>query len=92
MNRKADANMWWIIIGAVIALIVMIVLMTIFTGGTTKVGKGLLDCEGQGGSCDFSTVQLCKDAEGTPSKSFECPGKPEDYPCCFGTTKKPATE
>ena len=51
MAKKASANMWWIIIGAVIALVVMIILMVMFTGKTQPLEQGLSDCEGKGGVC-----------------------------------------
>ncbi len=75
--------MWWIIIGAVLALVVLIVLMIIFTGRSNIIDKGLLDCESKGGSCIYPTDSECRTAKGNPSHSFECPDNKE-YPCCFG--------
>ena len=49
--KKGSADMWWIIIGAVIALVVMIVLMVMFAGKTGGLESGLSDCEGKGGLC-----------------------------------------
>ncbi|MBI4983362.1 hypothetical protein HZC32_01855 [Candidatus Woesearchaeota archaeon] len=84
MNKKADASMWWIIIGAVIALVVLIVLMVIFTGKTGKLEGGLLDCESKGGVClpDDNTCQL---QEGSVSPAFDCSASktnPQGI-CCF---------
>ncbi|HLC71767.1 MAG TPA: hypothetical protein VJI32_07185 [Candidatus Nanoarchaeia archaeon] len=84
MNSKGDANMWWIIIGAVLALVVVIVLMVIFTGRSNIIDQGLLDCQSKGGSCNYPTDIECRTATGNPSHSFECPGGNEQQPCCFG--------
>lgn len=82
LNRKADANMWWIIIGAVIALVVLVVLMVIFTGRTGNLERGLSECEGKagfcidGGSCAKNTLK---------TTAFDCK---EGYVCCIGSPKK----
>ncbi len=82
MNSRGSANMWWIIIGAVIALVVMIVLMVIFTGKTNTLEKGLLSCESKGGQCLEKTD--CTNKKGVAS-SFECPVIPKkENVCCFG--------
>lgn len=82
MFKKADANMWWIIIGAVIALVVMVVLMIMFTDKTTTVEGGLLDCESKGGTCVGETT--CRiNYQGTVSSAFTCPDKAKPE-CCFG--------
>jgi hypothetical protein len=80
--RKGIASMWWIIVGAVIALVVMIVLIVLFTGKTKIVERGLLECESKGGSCDYVDANYCREEGGTPSTQFSCPDK--DVPCCFG--------
>jgi hypothetical protein len=76
MNKKADANMWWIIIGAIIALVVLVILMLIFTGSTNKLNLGLMDCESKGGTCSMN-AEGCKNAEGTVSHAFDCPKEKE---------------
>ena len=81
--KKGDANMWWIIIGTVIALVVLIVLMGIFTGKSGKLESGLLSCEGKGGRCEATGT--CKGKGGTVSAAFECP--PATPECCFGLKK-----
>ncbi|MBI2573384.1 hypothetical protein HYV86_05970 [Candidatus Woesearchaeota archaeon] len=53
-SRRADATMWWIIIGAVIALLVLVILIVLFTGKTNLLEAGLSDCEGKGGICAAS--------------------------------------
>lgn len=84
MNKKADASMWWIIIGAVIALVVLVVLMVIFTGKTNVLEKGLSECEGKGG--------VCVDESGScplrtfVSGAFDC--KNTGDKCCLGTPKE----
>jgi hypothetical protein len=75
--------MWWIIIGAVIALVVMIVLLVLFTGKSGDLERGLLDCEAKGGSCLIESV--CKDKEGTLARAFDCSASSvNDGVCCFG--------
>ncbi len=82
MLKKADANMWWIIIGAVVALVVMVVLIVLFTEKTTTVEGGLLDCESKGGTCVEETT--CRiNYQGTVSSAFKCPNKAKPE-CCFG--------
>jgi len=81
MNRKADANMWWIIIGAVIALVVMIILMVMFTGKSGKLEGGLLDCQSKGGSCLSSCPENTLE-----SVAFSCSGS--DQKCCLSSLKK----
>lgn len=87
MNSKGDANMWWIIIGAIIALVVLIVLMLIFTGKTNVLSKGLLDCTSKGGEClnagSDNGKTSCTNIGGTVS-TFECNA---GYICCFQEKK-----
>lgn len=72
--------MWWIIIGAVIALVVLIVLMVIFTTKTGRLEGGLSDCEGKGGVC---AAEVCP--SGTLSTSaFDCKASEK---CCLGSPK-----
>ena len=94
--KRGSANMWWIIIGAVIALVVMIILMVIFSDGTEKANTGLFDCASKGGVC--KTFELCKGEGGSDSMVFSCPSiggeergwsnlwqgrKGEAQVCCF---------
>lgn len=88
MKRKASANMWWIIIGAVIALVVMIVLMVMFTDKSNRASSGLLDCESKGGDCGYS-LDECKKGQGSPSTAFDCPDSTKT--CCFGYDKNKKT-
>ena len=83
MNRKADANMWWIIIGAVIALVVLVILMVIFTTKTNKLEGGLSDCEGKGGVCVLSGSDCPQQT--LRSGAFACSTGQE---CCLGSPKK----
>lgn len=89
MNRKADANMWWIIIGAVIALVVLIILLVIFTGKTNALEWGLLDCNNKGGTCILSGGQDksldCKNIGKSYSSLFSCS---DNKICCLGTAKE----
>jgi len=78
--KSGSADMWWIIIGAVIALVVLIVLLVIFTGRTTGLEQGLLSCESKGGICVADNT--CRtEHQGTATNAFECTGEDE---CCFG--------
>ena len=93
MNRKASANMWWIIIGAVIALVLMIILMLMFTGKTKPLEAGLGNCENKGGTCLGSAADvpsncntICKTGKEGKELSyggslFECSPK---SCCCLG--------
>jgi len=84
--KKASANMWWIIIGAVIALIVMIVLLVMFTGKSGTLEKGILDCESKGGTCMDKGMEqtTCKDKGGTVSSAFTCTKENDkERFCCF---------
>ena len=93
-NNKGSANMWWIIIGAIMALVVMIILMVIFSGGTEKANTGLFDCASKGGTC--GTIEECQEKGGAESFVFSCPNeegkskyfgliktKGEAQACCF---------
>jgi hypothetical protein len=85
MNNKAQSNMFWIIIGAVIALIVMIVLLLLFTGKTSILEGGVSGCEGKSGVCldpddaDDST-KPCGD--GKLEAPFDCSDSSKI--CCVG--------
>lgn len=83
--RKAQANTFWIVIGAVLALVVLVVLMLIFTGKTNVLEQGLLECSGKGGEC-VSSESDCLNADGsdgTISTAFECTGDDAGKKCCF---------
>ena len=72
--------MWWIIIGAVIALVVLIVLLVLFVGKTNSLEQGLSSCTGKGGKC--SSVGSCPDGK-LPTNAFTCAAGEE---CCIGIT------
>lgn len=74
--------MWWIIIGAVIALVVLIVLMVIFTTKSGRLEGGLLDCQSKGGTC--VTEPECIAKSGTISKAFDC-NQGDAIICCFSS-------
>ncbi|MBU0459516.1 MAG: hypothetical protein KJ771_01800 [Nanoarchaeota archaeon] len=79
--KRASANMWWIIIGAVIALVVMIVLLFMFTGKSSDLSTGLSDCEGKGGICsgDLDCPQST-----IKTSTFNC----GEGDCCLGIAKE----
>jgi len=78
--EKGQANVFWIIIGAVIALVVLAVLLLMFTGKTTVLEQGISGCEVAGGECKSSSEE-CKGLNGTVVSSFECP---TGQFCCLG--------
>lgn len=92
--KKAGAEMWWIIIGAVIALVVLIILMVMFTGKTSLLEQGLISCDSKGGKCvscsdSAGCDQACTQLYGegyTYSSVFDCKPK-EGQGCCLGTKK-----
>lgn len=88
--RKGATEMWWIIIGAVIALVVLIILLVLFTGKTGGLEKGLTECVGKGGVC----VSVAN--PGSPLVDQGCPGNTletkaftcsENQVCCIGVPK-----
>lgn len=83
MDKKAEANMWWVIIGAVLAIVVMVVLLTFFGRGTETVASGLSECESKLGQCVPE-----KTCQGTVTGIFECQ---EDQECCFSVRKQVLT-
>ncbi|NQV91178.1 hypothetical protein HQ489_01780 [Candidatus Woesearchaeota archaeon] len=86
MNQKGGANMWWIIIGAVLALVVLVVLVFMFTDNTDRVKVGLSACFG--GDCKPKG-----ECTGSINKAVECSGNTESNPivCCVGSDKKITT-
>ncbi len=78
--KKAQANMFWVIIGAVLAMIVLVVLLVFFGRGTEKVAIGLLECESKLGKC--VPKETC---QGSVTGAFECPAEQE---CCFAVKKQ----
>jgi hypothetical protein len=82
MDARAQANTFWIIIGAVIALVVMVVLLLLFTGKTNVLEQGLVDCEAKGGQCVVG--ESCYDGQ-IKQNFFDCSGYEGDRVCCLGT-------
>lgn len=86
MNKKAQANTFWIVIGAVIAMIVLVVLLLMFTGKTSLLEGSLVDCEAKGGECKDPTLG-CPD--GTLKQAiFDCTKKDSagrEFDCCIGS-------
>ncbi len=71
--KRASAQVWWIIIAAIVALIAMFILLKLFTDTSGDVRTGLLDCSSKGGVCQ-------DDCQGTVSQVFKCP---TGQVCCF---------
>ncbi len=92
MDRRAQGRTFWIVITAVIALVVLVILLMIFTGKTGMLEEGLMSCEGKGGECILvGDVRDCRgecEAIGKSYSSvFTCPERVygEAYCCCLGT-------
>ena len=77
-GKAGQSNMFWIIIGAVLALVVMIILLLLFTGKTDTLEDGVSGCAGKGGQCESD--DSC--SSGTLEAPFTCPN-PDDL-CCIG--------
>jgi len=78
-NKKAMANMWWIIIGALAAIFVLVILLVMFGKGTDKFNVGLFDCVNKGGTCvegeddKMTARKVCeRDYDGTLAVTFSC--------------------
>ena len=82
MMRKGDANIWWIIIGAVIALVVLIVIILIFTQKTGGLSTGLSNCEGKSGVC--APPGVCP-TNTLAASAFTCTSGNE---CCVGSPQE----
>ncbi len=82
MKRRAQANTFWIIIGAVIALVVMVVLLLLFTGKTNVLEQGLVDCEAKGGQCVVGVS--CNDGQ-IKQDFFDCSKYEGERVCCLGS-------
>lgn len=54
--KRAEADMWWIIAFAVIALVVLVVLISIFARRTDDFNQNVQSCTLRGGSC----VESCE--------------------------------
>lgn len=102
MNQKGDGNTFWVIIGAVIALVVLIVLLLIFTGKTGMLETGLMNCESKGGFCILgssieSTTDLdkrCRDQCGPTKTYVDCSYSSifsctSGNVCCLGVKRSP---
>lgn len=80
-SKKAQSNMWWIIIAAVIALIVMIILMVMFVDKSRGVEQGISGCESKGGICVSGGICPSSTLKTT---TFDCA---EGFDCCIGSPK-----
>lgn len=77
--KKAEMNMWWVIMGGVAVMVMVIILIIIFSGGVEKGQKGLFSCISKGGSC--KSLDDCVKEGGSPDETFQC-SKPDEL-CCF---------
>ena len=87
-GKRGLEAIWFIIIAAVVALVVAVILLFMFTDKTNVLQTGLLDCESKGGKCLL--VQECEDKKGSVSEAFDCvssPGIVSSTKCCFGVKK-----
>ena len=83
MNHRASADIWWIIIGAVMALVVLIIITVIFTGRTGTLTQELGECRSKGGICMPTAEDCPRGTLTTPTFSCGEVGK-----CCVGAPKK----
>ncbi|HLC81894.1 MAG TPA: hypothetical protein VJH68_04515 [Candidatus Nanoarchaeia archaeon] len=81
-NKQASADIWWIIIGAVIALVVLIIITVIFTGRTSILNQELGECRSKGGIC-MPVNDNCP-GRTLPTPTFSCG---EVGRCCIGAPK-----
>ena len=81
-RKKAEANMWWIIIGMVMALVVLIIVLVFFTDRQATLNLELFNCESKGGDClpEDTANSVCKSQNGKISTTFGCPQKSK---CCI---------
>ena len=85
ISRKGEA-MWWIIIGAVLALIVLIVMVVMFTDKGNNITKGFDSCTG---ICTAGGTNEKNCPVGTQSSSaFTCQ---TGGSCCIGFAKECST-
>ena len=79
--KKADANIFWVIIGAVLALVVLFILIYAFVKGTGDFWKGISNC---GGHCESGKSNCKTDEVAIPNSG--CKVKDTDNPidgyCC----------
>lgn len=78
MMGRASADVWWVIIGAAIALVVLVVIIAAFTRGTAPALKGLSDCHSKSGIC---ASEGCPHGM-TKTSVFSCSSQEET--CCIG--------
>jgi hypothetical protein len=86
VDKKAQGRTFWIVITAVIALVVLVVVLMIFTGKIWMLDTELMNCESKGGECIPLTAENCaKSCEAigkSHSSLFTCPSEGEC--CCLG--------
>ena len=80
--EKGQANVFWIIIGAVIALVVLAVLLLMFTGKTNTLEQGISGCEVAQGKC-VANEAACDAIKGNVISTFDC--VPVSNVCCMGS-------
>ncbi|MBT4651447.1 hypothetical protein HOC13_02890 [Candidatus Woesearchaeota archaeon] len=91
---KGQGRTFWIVVTAVIALVVLVVLLLIFSGKVNILESGLLNCENKGGACVQCATEGCSQTvcnEGlTKSTVFSCPNVGAKEQICCLTAKKKA--
>ncbi|MAE42767.1 hypothetical protein CMO93_03275 [Candidatus Woesearchaeota archaeon] len=75
-NKKSQGISFTVLVGAILALIVLIVLITIFYGKSSAYTKTVNDCESKGGKC------VSEDKCGI-GKLYICPKEKEV--CCLSS-------
>ncbi|MDP3698171.1 MAG: hypothetical protein Q8R47_01150 [Nanoarchaeota archaeon] len=83
MMKKGYADIWPVIAGALLVLVVVVVLLTFYGRSVNKAEAGFSACETAGGKCvDAGTCGGGK--EGGTRSPFECK---EGEECCLGMKK-----
>ncbi len=83
MPSRGSTNTIGIVVGAAIALVVLVVLLLMLTNGATDFNQGVSACERNGGICSQAGLgcpQLM-----LPAPTFECS---QEEKCCVGLGKK----
>nr|MCK4929959.1 hypothetical protein [Nanoarchaeota archaeon] len=90
MSKKAQGLSMNVIIIAAIALLVLIILAVLILRAGSGVAKGT-GCEGGGGTCYSSCIDIMEDKGGIWTKNIASSGTaggcPEDYSCCVPVLK-----
>ena len=80
MQKQAQGEVFWIIIGAALAIAVLIIGYNLLFSTSGKLWRAASSCLDKGGICE-DNVKTCNDKGGTQSFIAECPLK--EKVCCM---------